>query len=282
MKKIILMGQISGQFREINKSLIAKYEVKACANKLEMFKSMIKANVPDVIVVLMDEFNKSNEEIFAEIIREHGEIPVIYMGISTNTIANKFNRKQFKCVEEPYTVEHLIEKIDYVLEHGLEDEEVEESENAEEQKETEETKHVEEQKPEKKEVKVPIRPRGNDRKSILLVDDSGVYLRLLKGLLEHMYDISMTTSGLKAITMVHEKKPDLILLDYEMPIFDGRETMMKIRESEDTKDIPIVFVTAVNDKAHIKAVLSLRPAGYLLKPVDKDRLYKTVKDIIGG
>ena len=114
-----------------------------------------------------------------------------------------------------------------------------------------------------------------------LVDDSGVYLRLLKGLLEHMYDISMTTSGLKAITMVHEKKPDLILLDYEMPIFDGRETMMKIRESEDTKDIPIIFVTAVNDKAHIKAVLSLRPAGYLLKPVDKDRLYKTINDIIG-
>lgn len=81
--------------------------------------------------------------------------------------------------------------------------------------------------------------------------------------------------------MVHENRPDLILLDYEMPMYDGRETMIKLRESEEAKDIPIVFVTAVNNREYIKAVLALRPAGYLLKPIDRERLFKTIKEIIG-
>ena len=57
--------------------------------------------------------------------------------------------------------------------------------------------------------------------------------------------------------------------------------MIKIREIESNKNIPIVFVTAVNKVEHIKAVLSLKPAGYVLKPIDKDKLLELIKSIIG-
>jgi CheY-like chemotaxis protein len=119
------------------------------------------------------------------------------------------------------------------------------------------------------------------KKVVMLVDDSGVHLRMIKGILEEKYDIIMATSGLKAISLIHEKRPDLIVLDYEMPILDGRETMVKLRESEEAKNVPIVFVTAVNDREHIEAVLSLKPAGYILKPLDRERLLKTIYDVIG-
>ena len=121
----------------------------------------------------------------------------------------------------------------------------------------------------------------NNKKTILTIDDSGVFLRMLNGILHEEYDVRMATSCQKALVSICEKKPDLILLDYEMPICDGRETMIKIREIESNKNIPIVFVTAVNKMEHIKAVLSLKPAGYVLKPIDKDKLIELIKSIIG-
>ena len=57
--------------------------------------------------------------------------------------------------------------------------------------------------------------------------------------------------------------------------------MLKIRESEENRDIPIVFVTAVNKIENIKSVLELKPAGYLLKPINKDKLFQSIREIIG-
>ena len=64
MKKILLMGQFTDHFREINKSLTGKYEVRACVNKMEIFKGMFKLNKPDIVVMLINELNESNEELF--------------------------------------------------------------------------------------------------------------------------------------------------------------------------------------------------------------------------
>lgn len=273
MKKVLLVGKFTDHFRKVNKNLAEKYEVRACVNKLEIFRGMFKLNKPDVVVMLLNEMDETNEEIFKELRKEYKEIPVVYAGISfeNKEIPNYLTSKQFEYVEEPYTEEILGEKIEYALEKDISEEENGEANGKEDKKETE--------------AKEPIEKNSSSyedkKKSILLVDDSGVFLRMMKGLLEDKYDVRMTTSGIKAITLIHEKHPDLILLDYEMPLYDGRETMIKIRESEKTKDIPIVFVTAVNDKEYIKAVLSLKPAGYLLKPLDKDRLLRTVKEIIG-
>ena len=302
MKKILLMGQFTDHFREINKSLTGKYEVRACVNKLEIFKGMFKLNKPDVVVMLINELNEANEGLFKELKKEHRDIPVVYTGINfeNNVIPDYLMSKQLEYVAVPYTIENLIEKIEYAMTKDISEEEnqkvpekvtKEEKKSEKEEKEEKEEKGEKGEKGEKEEDKkttddsLPTEKNTGSnehrKKSVLVVDDSGIFLRMMKGLLEDKYDVSVITSGLKAISLIHEKKPDLILLDYEMPLYDGRETMMKIRESESTKDIPIVFVTAVNDKEHIKAVLSQRPAGYLLKPLDKERLIKTVKEIIG-
>lgn len=88
-------------------------------------------------------------------------------------------------------------------------------------------------------------------------------------------------SGMNAIKAIGKKRPDLILLDYEMPVCDGRQTLEMLRADEESKHIPVVFLTGVNDRAHIEAVLSLRPAGYLLKPPDKKMIVDTIRKAIG-
>ena len=279
MKKVLLVGKFTEEFREMNKKLAEKYEVRASVNKLEIFKGMFKLNKPDAIVMFYNEINEDNEQIVGEIKKEYKNIPVVCAGIKyeEGKMSKALLSKQFEYMEEPYTVEELIEKVEYILKKDISEDESTEnggSEKSESQKEknegTEKDKAVTESVPESEAGK----------KSILLVDDSGMFLRMMKRLLEEEYNVDMTTSGLKAITMAKEKRPDLILLDYEMPLYDGRETMIKLRQSEQTKDIPIVFVTAVNDKEHIRSVLTLKPTAYLLKPIDKDRVFKTIKDIL--
>ena len=100
-------------------------------------------------------------------------------------------------------------------------------------------------------------------------------------MLKDKYDVRMATSGTQALTMIGKEKPDMIFLDYEMPVCDGKRTLEMIREQEETKDIPVVFLTGVSDKENITAVLELKPAGYLLKPADASRILATIEEVLG-
>lgn len=72
---------------------------------------------------------------------------------------------------------------------------------------------------------------------------------------------------------------DLILLDYEMPGMDGKATFEAILADEFAKDIPVVFLTSIADRKQIYAVLKSYPAGYILKPPDKEKLFSTIETV---
>lgn len=112
------------------------------------------------------------------------------------------------------------------------------------------------------------------------MDDNGTALRTMKAMLEDRYDVALAVSGAQAMTSIGKQRPDLILLDYEMPVCDGRMTLEMIRADEEMKDIPVVFLTAINDRANIEAVLKLKPAGYFLKPPVKDHLLGEIEKIL--
>ncbi|MCR5303360.1 MAG: response regulator, partial [Lachnospiraceae bacterium] len=120
----------------------------------------------------------------------------------------------------------------------------------------------------------------DSRRHILVVDDNPLTLRNLKSILEDHYKVSLANSGMKAMTSIGKERPDLILLDYEMPVCDGRQTLEMIKADEEMCDIPVIFLTGVNDREHIEAVLKLQPAGYLLKPVVQDMLLEKIEQAI--
>ena len=88
-------------------------------------------------------------------------------------------------------------------------------------------------------------------------------------------------SGKLAFTFLEKKHTDLILLDYEMPIINGGEVLKKLRENPATKDIPVVFLTGVSNRSTIQEVLAMKPQGYLLKPIDSEKLFKVIMDVLG-
>ena len=121
----------------------------------------------------------------------------------------------------------------------------------------------------------------NEKKTVLLIDDNAVQIRTLNVMLKEKYNVLMATSGVKALTLLEKKVPDIIFLDYEMPECDGRMTLEMIRQVENVKDIPVVFLTGLNDKEHIDSVLELNPAGYLMKPASIDSILEMIDKVLG-
>ena len=88
----------------------------------------------------------------------------------------------------------------------------------------------------------------------------------------------MANSGLQAIKWLGKNKADLILLDYEMPVTSGPQVLEMLRSDDDTKDIPVMFLTGKGDKESVMAVLELKPNGYFLKTIGKDELIEKLNE----
>lgn len=144
----------------------------------------------------------------------------------------------------------------------------------------EELKRLENNEPD---VKLPAKKAlpATGRPRILVVDDSTIIHKAIKGYIEKDYDISTALSGAAALRFLRTKEVNLILLDYEMPEMNGAEVLKALRENALTASIPVVFLTGVNDTSKIQKVLMLKPNGYLLKPIDKEVLLNKIKEILG-
>ena len=110
------------------------------------------------------------------------------------------------------------------------------------------------------------------RKSILIVDDDVSYMTMISDWLKDYYRVSLVNSGMQAITWLAKNHVDLILLDYEMPVTSGPQVLEMIKSEAETSTIPVMFLTGKGDKESIMKVLSLKPAGYLLKTIQRKEL----------
>lgn len=115
-----------------------------------------------------------------------------------------------------------------------------------------------------------------NKKKILVVDDSGAMLRNVKGWLEDKYQVILANSGAMAIKYLSTNRPDLVLLDYEMPIVDGKQVLGMIRSETEFSDIPVIFLTSKGDKESVMQVMDLKPDGYLLKTMPPEQIKKSV------
>lgn len=122
-----------------------------------------------------------------------------------------------------------------------------------------------------------VLPDPDRRRRILVVDDDPMMLRLLKEQLHEDYDVATAVSGKIALKYLESKDTDLVLLDYEMPGEDGAEVLSKIRSISRLDGLPVIFLTGITDSDKIKKVLALRPQGYLLKPINKEKLFDTIR-----
>lgn len=114
------------------------------------------------------------------------------------------------------------------------------------------------------------------KKKVLVVDDSDFMLKTVEDLLTKDYEVMLAKSGLSAIRSITLERPDLILLDYEMPVCDGSQVLEMIRAEETFADIPVIFLTSRVDRESVKKVIELKPEGYLSKSLQPADVKKEV------
>ena len=116
---------------------------------------------------------------------------------------------------------------------------------------------------------------------ILVVDDNAMVLRNIKSILEQNYSVAVAPSGIHAFISIGKKVPDLMLVDYEMPEMNGKELFEKLQAEEEYANIPVIFLTSMDNREIVMELLALKPAGYILKPADSQMLLERIEDIIG-
>jgi two-component system alkaline phosphatase synthesis response regulator PhoP/two-component system response regulator VicR len=119
-------------------------------------------------------------------------------------------------------------------------------------------------------------------KRILVTDDDPVILRLLQVNLElEGYDVLLAHHGEEAYELAVAETPDLVILDIMMPRMDGYETVEKLKATDKTKDIPVVFLSAKAQQSDIEKGQEYGVADYLTKPFDPTELIEVVEHLIG-
>ena len=113
---------------------------------------------------------------------------------------------------------------------------------------------------------------------ILVVDDQPINVQLLKRKLEREgIQVIAAYNGLEALEHVKREKPDLILLDVMMPDMDGIEVCQRLQASEDTRSVPVIFITARTSKEGKIEGLGVGAVDYITKPIDLDETLARVQ-----
>lgn len=117
---------------------------------------------------------------------------------------------------------------------------------------------------------------------ILCVDDEPVNLMILEGLLQDSYDLTSARSGAGCLQQVELQKPDLILLDVNMPDIDGLETCARLKADPETAEIPIIFVSALASQEELMAGYEAGGDDYITKPFSEEILQKKIEIVLAS
>jgi twitching motility two-component system response regulator PilH len=115
-------------------------------------------------------------------------------------------------------------------------------------------------------------------RKVLIVDDAVVDRRNLEQILSAAgHRVLLAESGEQALVQAREGRPDVILMDVNMPDLDGFATTRRLKTEPETKDIPVVFVTGKNQKADIAWGRMLGAKGYVSKPYTREQILEQIE-----
>ena len=116
---------------------------------------------------------------------------------------------------------------------------------------------------------------------VLLVDDDDVYREMLGVMLEEVeVRVTMADSGKAALAEMRKQRPDIVLLDYNMPVLNGIETLKQMKADPELRKIPVVMLTGVNDRETVKEVITAGAAGFIVKPSNRPTIVAKIRNLL--
>jgi len=250
---VVFIGEENKTNSELYQLLNWRFRVTSYNNLEEFSFGELKESEPAVLIISMVGNHLDYHELFDYMAQECEEIPVITISTpaESEVYESYYKSKQFHRILRPILGKRVLEICRKVIAGSI---------------------YTDEDDTESK---------SNEKGHILVVDDNAMVLRNIKGVLEEKYSVAVAPSGVHAFVSIGKKMPDLILLDYEMPEMNGKQVLQKLQEDDDLKDIPVVFLTSMDSREIVMSLLALKPAGYLLKPVDSQMLKDKIHEITG-
>ena len=118
-------------------------------------------------------------------------------------------------------------------------------------------------------------------KKALIVEDHPDLLEVLTLQLEKMgFAVVSANTGMEGVTKAVEEKPQLILMDIMMPGMDGREATHRIRSNQETKEIPILVITALTKESQLRECIKAGCNNYIVKPFTPEKLLKKIQTVL--
>ena len=276
--KIILMGEnntiIDDFFFQEHKDI----DLITSSSRNDDIMTHLQIFEPDIIMYCMNEVSKKDfNRIY--FLKEKFENKGIFFGVvGSKDICREFEKVPFNSADIMFVTPISTYKIIAEIRTFLAENKVEKvslSQNSEKKATNEEIKTMEAS------TSVNETQEEINKKHILVVDDDPMMLKLVNEYLYERFTVATAISGKVALSFLEKKDTDLILLDYEMPEANGVQVLRKIRSNPKTQDIPVVFLTGVSSYNSIKEIISMRPQGYHLKPIDRENLLKVIMDVLG-
>ena len=118
------------------------------------------------------------------------------------------------------------------------------------------------------------------KKSIVAVDDSGIMLQTLEGMLSGQYEFRGFSRATRAIKYIEQYPPALIILDIDMPEVDGYAMLKMLKQNIELRFIPVIVLTSNNEKNYIIKAVGYGADDYVVKPVSKEILVNKMEALL--
>ncbi len=279
MKRILFVADFNDTAHCIQEAMLSQYQVQLCSMKnAEDVSHMIRMFRPDMVVVFISCYQNISSKLFYILTIVHAAIPIITIGKKEDTMQYEmlYSKTQYTHLYRPIKNRDIMKCIADRL-HITEDE------NAEHKDISDVSNYIEnEDKIKNKtdiwdDAELDNEADADKRKHILLVDNDDEIYNDMKSIIGDRYRVSAAGTELQAMRMLEKDRPDMMFLSYEMPLCEGRIMLEMIRNDEELRKLPVVFLTKIAEKRNIASIIRLKPAGCILKPLDKEMVTRIIE-----
>ncbi len=252
MKRVLFIAEMNEITKSLNEAMLSYFQVQLSMADQNLIGKLVQIFEPDIILIFLNGCYADVKGL-RTVLKANREIPVVVVGskYEFREYDLEADDGQLRKLTRPVGSQGIIRAlcdgvgIDYT-----------DYENA-------------------------VLKKEDRRKHILFVDDNPLLLRNMKALVSGRYRVSIAVSGAQAFEILKKDCPDLIFLDYEMPVINGKMFLRAIRANQQFAGLPVIFLSAVADREYIQELLELKPEGYVLKPAKKERIMEMIEKYVG-